>query len=214
MASVLVTFTVPSLKWPHYGLTAIPAAMLLVAQAPSPRWARAATGTTLALLAVAAALLLRLPVHRVPALALAGAALLFLARSGTAVQLRSLAFATLFGMTVAGAGVVPALVPYADPGPVARVLASLQERKVPLAHLGKYHAQYNFAGRLVAPIEVLDPPELASWVAAHPEGRVMTVERSRVPVGATGPEYQAPFRGAWLQLWRGEALLVARARLR
>ena len=30
MAAVLVTFTIPSLKWPHYGLTAIPAAMLLV----------------------------------------------------------------------------------------------------------------------------------------------------------------------------------------
>ena len=29
MASVLVTFTVPSLKWPHYGLTAIPGALLL-----------------------------------------------------------------------------------------------------------------------------------------------------------------------------------------
>ena len=29
-----------------------------------------------------------------------------------------------------------------------------------------------------------------------------------------GPEYQAPFRGAWLQLWRGEALLVARSQLR
>jgi hypothetical protein len=56
----------------------------------------------------------------------------------------------------------------------------------------------------------------------------MTVERSRAPAGAAGPasaeggpatakggpEYQAPFRGAWLQLWRGEALLVARSQLR
>jgi len=169
-----------------------------------------------------------IPFWPVAALALAAVALLFFARGDTSVQLRSLAFATLFGMTVAGAGVVPALVPYADPGPVARVLAGLQERKVPLAHLGKYHAQYNFAGRLAAPIVILDPPELAAWVAAHPEGRVMTVERRRAPEGAAGPataeggpataeggpEYQAPFRGAWLQLWRGEALLVARARLR
>jgi 4-amino-4-deoxy-L-arabinose transferase-like glycosyltransferase len=162
-----------------------------------------------------------IPFWPVLALALAGAALLFFARRNTAAQLRALAFATLFGVTVAGAGVVPALVPYADPGPVARYLADLQARQVPLAHLGKYHAQYNFAGRLAAPIEILDPPGLAAWVGAHPEGRVMTVERSRAPEGAAGPataeggpEYQAPFRGAWLQLWRGEALLVARAQLR
>ena len=54
----------------------------------------------------------------------------------------------------------------------------------------------------------------------------MTVERGRAPEGGPataeggpataegGPEYQAPFRGAWLQLWRGEALLVARSQLR
>ena len=86
---------------------------------------------------------------------------------------------------------------------------------MPLAHLGKYHAQYNFAGRLRAPIEILDPPEVKAWVAAHPDGQVLTVERSALPDGASGgPEYQAPFRGAWLQLWRGEALLVARPELR
>lgn len=153
-----------------------------------------------------------IPFWPVPALALAGAALLVFARRDAAAQLRALAFATLFGMAVVGAGIVPALVPYADPGPVAQVLARLQARQVPLAHLGKYHAQYHFAGRLEKPIEVLDPSGLAAWVAAHPEGRVMTVERTRAPEG--GPEYQAPYRGAWLQLWRGEALLVARSRLR
>jgi len=162
-----------------------------------------------------------IPFWPVPLLALASVVLLLCARSRSAAQLRALAFATLFGMIVVGAGVVPALVPYADPGPVARYLAGLQARQVPLAHLGKYHAQYNFAGRLAAPIEILDPPELPAWVAAHPGGRVMTVDRRRAPEGAAGPatagggpEFQAPFRGAWLQLWRGEALLVARSQLR
>jgi len=56
-------------------------------------------------------------------------------------------------------------------------------------------------------------------VEEHPGGRVMTVERTRYPEvnaagGKAGPEYQSPFRGAWLQLWRGEALLVARPDLR
>jgi hypothetical protein len=48
---------------------------------------------------------------------------------------------------------------------------------------------------------------------------VLTVERSRAAGGEAataegGPEYQAPFRGAWLQVWRGEALLGARPELR
>jgi hypothetical protein len=93
---------------------------------------------------------------------------------------------------------------------VARELAALQARQVPLAHLGKYHATYNFAGRLRTPIEILDDGEVRPWVATHPQGRILVVERQK----NEGPEYQARFRGAWLQLWRGEALLVARPELR
>src|SRR5512137_2377298 len=44
IASVLVTFTVPSLKWAHYGLTAIPGAALLASSVTAPRWALRATG--------------------------------------------------------------------------------------------------------------------------------------------------------------------------
>lgn len=155
-----------------------------------------------------------IPLWPVAALALAAAVLPFAARGNPSTQARALAFTTLFAMCVVAAGVVPALVPYADPGPAARYLAGLQARQVPIASLGKYHGQYNFAGRLAVPIDVLDPAELAAWVAAHPGGRVMTVERRRAPEGEGGIEYQAPFRGAWLQLWRGDALLQARPRLR
>ena len=167
-----------------------------------------------------------IPFWPIAVLALAAPVLLVFARRRTAQQLRVLAFATLAAVAVLGAGVVPAFVPYSDPAPAARYLAALQERNVPLAHLGKYHAQYNFAGRLRTPIEILDPPELKSWVASHPAGQVITIERVRYemrPDGkggagtATaegGPDYQAPFRGAWVQVWRGAALLVARPELR
>jgi len=148
------------------------------------------------------------PAWPVAALVLLGAVLLAFSRAGALVQMRALSFATLAGVAIAGAGVAPAIAPYADPAPVARHLAALQARQVPLAHLGKYHAQYQFAGRLAKPIEILDPPALAAWVAAHPEGRVIVVERSAARPG--GPEFEAPFRGAWLQVWRGDALLAAR----
>jgi 4-amino-4-deoxy-L-arabinose transferase-like glycosyltransferase len=156
-----------------------------------------------------------IPLWPIAVLALAAPVLLFFFRKQTATQVRVLAFAMLAAVAVVGAGVIPAFVPYSDPGPAARHLAALQEGKVPLAHLGKYHAQYNFAGRLRAPIEILDPREVKGWVAAHPSGQVITIERSRHDgKGHAAPEYQAPFRGAWVQVWRGAALLVARPELR
>ena len=166
-----------------------------------------------------------IPLWPIVGLALAAPVLLFFSRKQTALQVRVLACAMLAAVAVIGAGVLPAFVPYSDPGPAARHLAALQEAKVPLAHLGKYHAQYNFAGRLRAPIEILDPPELKDWVAAHPAGQVIVIERVRYVghvghdagdgnAGNAAPEYQAPFRGAWVQVWRGTALLVARPELR
>jgi hypothetical protein len=162
-----------------------------------------------------------IPLWPIVVLALAAPLPLFFGRKETAAQVRVLAFAMLAAFAVAGAGVIPAFVPYGDPGPAARHLAALQDEKVPLAHLGKYHAQYNFAGRLRAPIAILDPQEVKGWVAAHPGGQVLTVERTRYAAAGSGaataeggPEYQAPFRGAWFQAWRGEALLVARPDLR
>ena len=161
------------------------------------------------------------PVWPILALALGAPLLLLVWRQRVALQLRALACATLAAIAVLGAGVIPAVVPYSDPAPAARHLAALQAAKVPLAHLGKYHAQYNFAGRLRAPIEILDPGELRDWVAAHPAGQVITIERSRYEGkgghegrGDAAPAYQAPFRGAWVQVWPGAALVVARPGLR
>jgi 4-amino-4-deoxy-L-arabinose transferase-like glycosyltransferase len=185
---------------PMIGFLALPAFLALLRARPEamqlPEWAA------------------EIPLWPIVVLALAAPALLLFCRKETAIQVRALAFAMLAAFAVAGAGVMPAFVPYGDPGPAARYLAALQEEKVPLAHLGKYYAQYNFAGRLRAPIAILDPQDVAGWVAAHPAGQVLTVERSRYAGAGKGPEYQAPFRGAWFQAWRGEALLVARPELR
>jgi 4-amino-4-deoxy-L-arabinose transferase-like glycosyltransferase len=162
-----------------------------------------------------------IPLWPIAVLTLAAPILLFFCRKSIATQMRSLTFAMLAAFAVVGAGVIPAFVPYSDPEPAARHLAALQDAKLPLAHLGKYHAQYNFAGRLRAPIEILDPVEARGWIAAHPAGQVITIERTRyAAAGAAtataegGPDYQAPFRGAWVQVWRGTALLVARPELR
>jgi len=155
-----------------------------------------------------------LPAWPIVASALAAPLLLAFAWRSTAVQLRALAFATCGAIVIIGAGIVPAIAVYADPRPAAEHLAALQRQGTPLAHLGKYHAQYNFAGRLVKPIEILEQPELQPWVAAHPAGQVIVIERKQHAGRDRRPEYQAPFRGAWVQVWRGEALVAERSALR
>ncbi len=129
IASVLVTFTVPSLKWPHYGLTAIPPAMLLAARLPPPRWARAATAGVAALLAITALLALRWPLPAVPALALGGAgvsfavaaALSFRGRIAPAAVAAGVSFALVAGLVVPGVN-PPALPPGGLPEATGRSL--------------------------------------------------------------------------------------------
>lgn len=141
----------------------------------------------------------------------------FFARRETGVQMRVLAFTTLGTAAVIVAGIAPAFAPFADPGPTARYLAELEARKVPVAHLGKYHAQYNFAGRLRRPIDILGHHELRAWAAAHPDGRVIVVERhpSALPKARQGQEavYQVRYRGAWLEIWPVEQFLRAHPEL-
>jgi 4-amino-4-deoxy-L-arabinose transferase-like glycosyltransferase len=200
----LARLRAPARAWelllPAAGFAALPAALAWMRAHPEslrlPEWAAA------------------LPLWPLVALAAAVPALLVFARAEARAQARALAFSVLYAAAVLSAGLLPAFAPYNDPAPVARELAALQARGVPLAHLGKYHATFNFAGRLRVPIEILDPPEVRGWVAAHPGGRVLTVEHRPVPDGASAPELQVRFRGAWVQLWRGEALLVARSELR
>ena len=240
MVLTLVGFSLVSGKQAKYLVPMLPAFALLagcaLSKLKSPaRWWEMLLPTIgfLAFPAVLAILRLRpeamklpewvgeVPFWPIAVLALGAPLLLIFSRRQTVVQLRTLAFATLATFAVLGAGVIPAFVPYSDPAPTARHLAALQEAKVPLAHLGKYHAQYNFAGRLRAPIEILDPPALTSWVAAHPAGQVIVIERMKYVAHAgreakpgAAPEYEAPFRGAWVQVWRGVTLLVARPELR
>ena len=201
VAYALGKVTAPPRWWemlpPAVGFLALPAFLAYLRSRPAamklPEWAA------------------EIPLWPIVLLALAAPLLLFYGRKSNALQLRTLSFAMLAAVAVVGAGVIPAFVPYSDPGPAARHLAALQEASVPLAHLGKYHAQYNFVGRLRVPIEILEATELKRWVAAHPSGQVITVERSRHEAKLSAvPEYQAPFRGAWVQVWRGEALLAAR----
>jgi hypothetical protein len=83
--------------------------------------------------------------------------------------------------------------PSYDVLPVARYLSELETAGRPLAHAGRYHGEYQFAGRLRRPLEVIEPGDVGSWLSRHPDGYVV-VYSNRL-VHEPGDELRRPFRG-------------------
>ena len=106
--------------------------------------------------------------------------------------------------------VVPLVAAYSDPAPVAQYLSGLQQRGIALAHWGKYHAQFDFTGRLKPVTEIGSVAGLQAWLKKNPQGRIMMFE-DQAYVGAHSPEFERFFRGGYLQVWGTSALYTARS---
>ncbi len=112
-------------------------------------------------------------------------------------------------LVVLHAGVLTRAVPGLDLTPIGARLHRLQAEDRAVAHLGKYHGQYTFPGRLRAPLEIVGTGEdLGRWARAHPGGRVVAYD-DQLPGGtAATPEFEQPFRGRnRVQIW--EAVVLA-----
>ena len=92
-------------------------------------------------------------------------------------------------------GVVRPLAPAYDVTPMARQLKLLQQNGVPIAHEGKYHAQYQFAGRLERPLEVISSQALPDWFSHHPQGRAVVYVSSLKQALELKPEFYQLYRG-------------------
>jgi 4-amino-4-deoxy-L-arabinose transferase-like glycosyltransferase len=69
-------------------------------------------------------------------------------------------------------------------------------------YLGGYAGEFNFVGRLrQGPETAYTQSELATWVAAHPEGLVLRMFRGDGPADVPPPVYVQPYRGKRLGLW-------------
>jgi 4-amino-4-deoxy-L-arabinose transferase-like glycosyltransferase len=116
IGALVLVYSLPSVKFPHYLLPCVPAAVLLAVRAPPPAWARWATAALLGLVALAAALLLRLPLSPVALASLAVVAGLFAAASFLAARCR-LAPAALC-VAAATALLLTAVFPAVNPSPL------------------------------------------------------------------------------------------------
>ena len=210
-----LVFSAISGKQPHYLLPEFPtlallAAAMLSGQVPASRRDLIPGVAFFGVIGFAALIVPILPIdlpQRLDALVPAWGALLlaaaiigwFAARPATEISARVLAALTAAAVVTVHLIASPLLMKAHDVEPVARRLAEWQQAGHPLAHIGKYHGQYQFAGRLEAPITEIEAVDAAAWLAAHPDGKVVTYTRNRAD--AEGADLIAPFRGKWVEVW-------------
>ena len=84
--------------------------------------------------------------------------------------------------------------------PLARRLADWQAEGLPLANYGKYHGQYQFLGRLTRPVAIIGDKEARDWMAANPNGKIITYQEEDQPPDAQ-PDAVQPFRKHLITVW-------------
>lgn len=212
----LVIFSAISGKQPHYLLPEFPAAALLIGHALArhpirarpwlPALALMGLGLAVSYLALAPLdargalrLAARLPDWAGIGFVLAGLLALAPARDAAA-RVERLAWACLLAMLWLLFALLRPLVPAYDVAPMARELAREQALGRAVANEGKYHAQYQFAGRLTQPLTELSGRELADWLRAAPN-RVAVIYLE-------GNEDPAPYRPLFSHAYRGRISLL------
>lgn len=210
----LVVFSLVSGKQLHYLLPLMPAAALLGARA-----ATAVTGSPsraeqvpVAVLLMAAGVAFVLypdfgrerffPADKRAILAPTALAIGIIGAAVMAVRWRSITAAALALATAitavavaADLGPVRALASRLDLGPTARFLKAQEDAGRPIAHVGRYDAQYQFIGRLTRPLEEVDPSAAAQWAQGHPDGVLITYAYWGCPQAPEKPVFVAPYRG-------------------
>lgn len=109
-------------------------------------------------------------------------------------QLKMITFTQWAILLIIFLGPIHYLSPQYDLNAMAKAIKQLENQNKAIAHVGKYHGQYHFLGRLAKPLTVVYPPELSTWCLAHPNGYLISY--------ASGPPkhmvaWAQPYRGKW-----------------
>lgn len=205
---VFVSFSLISGKQPHYLVPLLPAFALFAGRMltrPSP-WGIAFPALLTGLLGGAMLYFALagvperlaswddLPVWPGLALLLAAAGLGWYGRDQRR-RLQALAVLGVAVLALVQIYVSASLAPAYDVHPIALQIRQLQDRGVPVANGGRYHAQFQFAGRLEHPLDQLEYGEISQWLDTHPDGAVvMYARRGKVPA-QSDTLFRQPYRG-------------------
>lgn len=128
-------------------------------------------------------------------------------------QLRRMAIASVLVVAIGQLALMQAGAYRYDLTSISQRIATLQAAGHPVAHIGDYHAQFHFLGRLTAPLEeVLLPRQHAvAWARAHPQGYLVVYRSAWPQLAQSGALYEQDFRGREreLGLWRAPDFMAA-----
>ena len=91
--------------------------------------------------------------------------------------------------------------PLYDIKPMAQAIKQVQLQGRMVANVASYHAQYQFLGRLEAPLIELRGADIAPWLAAHPEDYAVVYLKDTQKLVAIAARHKQAYRG-------GAAVLV------
>jgi 4-amino-4-deoxy-L-arabinose transferase-like glycosyltransferase len=213
---VLIAFSFISGKQPHYLLPIMPAFALLVGRGWDElnhiSWldkmllALVGVGVGVLLLALPslqhqyhlAIWLADIPVWT-GAMVVLGSVLLMLSAGASKIRyFQHVALMALLLISMLWLGVIRTAGEAYDVRPISYHLKRLQDRNIPLAHIGTYYGQFNFLGRLLKSPEVLSESQLNNWFKKNPQGQVIIYIDNPTKLKAVKPEYKQLYRGSKL----------------
>jgi 4-amino-4-deoxy-L-arabinose transferase-like glycosyltransferase len=83
---------------------------------------------------------------------------------------------------------------------MALAIKQVQDEGRPVANIAKYHAQYQFLGRLEAPLTEVRGPQAAQWLAAHPEAYAVVYLDNRRQLAGVSARFKQVYRGGGVVL--------------
>ena len=215
MLPVFIAFSFISGKQPHYLVPMFPAFALLMARVIA---ARTESGVGLPALLVAVlgcALILAgsgqiaalqgqvavLPPLWPGVLLLLTALLAWLAGRRGIQPILTLGVLGVVTLALAQLAASRSIDPLYDIKPMAQAIKQVQAEGLPVANAAKYHAQYQFLGRLEAPLVELRGADIAPWLAANADGYVVMYLKDTPSLSAISARHKQAYRG-------GAAVLV------
>ena len=215
MLPVFVAFSFISGKQPHYLVPLFPAFALLLTRVlvdrenqrvGVPALFAAILGGALVLAAMGKIPVLQGQVVELPPV-WPGALLLLFALASFLAGRRGIK--PVLNLTALGAGLMGmvflaawhSIEPLYDIKPMAQAIRQVQNEGRPVANVATYHAQYQFLGRLEAPLAELRGAEVVPWLSAHPEGYAVLYLKDAQSLATMSARHKQAYRG-------GAAVLV------
>ncbi|MHB1187935.1 ArnT family glycosyltransferase [Thiobacillus sp.] len=215
MLPVFVAFSFISGKQPHYLVPLFPAFALLAARVLAdrssfgvglPALLAAALGGVLILAASGQIAALHDQVAALPPV-WPGVLLVLLSLMAWVAGRRG--FPPVLNLALLGASMLALLQlaamrsvePLYDIKPMALAIKQVQDEGRMVANLATYHAQYQFLGRLEAPLVELRGADVVPWLATHPEGYAVIYLKDSQNLDAISARHKQAYRG-------GAAVLV------